>query len=226
MAQSSRIFVQHCSAGRPDITLEIVGDNLALVVKSYDIAESKLFIFKWKTGHQKLVCYLFPIYPAIYTFLDRIMNLQQASTLSLALFFYHQKPLLARMSNAFNTKSGKSPRKRIVFTPNPESLLPALFHDIPHAPPRPFHTSTDNTIIIIINIQRRPSVAPGEYLCSITTLVMHRHALLDAVINLICPDELLTVNPTTHSSLSTTETYHICPLLSPRTPKHLTVRPP
>ena len=58
-------------------------------------------------------------------------------------------------------------------------------HGIPHAPPRPFHTSVDNAIIItIIHLASFPGLIGSTF-----TIVMHRRALLDAIINLTSPDK-------------------------------------
>lgn len=65
--------------------------------------------------------------------------------------------------------------------PNP------FLHDIRHAPPRPFHTSVDNAIIItIIHLASFPGLFGSTF-----TLVIHRRALLDAVTNLTSLHKLL-----------------------------------
>ncbi|KIL63039.1 hypothetical protein M378DRAFT_164920 [Amanita muscaria Koide BX008] len=55
LARHPRIHVQRSSSPRPWITVEIVGDNLALVVPSEDgMRRDNLFIFNWKTGYKRL----------------------------------------------------------------------------------------------------------------------------------------------------------------------------
>ena len=49
LAFCPRIHVQDFDGRRPDIALEIVGDNVALATRAI------LFIFDWKTGRKKLV---------------------------------------------------------------------------------------------------------------------------------------------------------------------------
>ena len=52
LAHHPRIDVQHYERGQ-HVTLEIAGDNIALLVDTYRMAQ--LFIFDWKTGHKRLV---------------------------------------------------------------------------------------------------------------------------------------------------------------------------
>ncbi|KAM6496270.1 hypothetical protein JOM56_008976 [Amanita muscaria] len=52
LARHPLIHVQRSPSVQPYIAIRIVGDNLALLVHDQD--GSKLFIFDWKTGHQRL----------------------------------------------------------------------------------------------------------------------------------------------------------------------------
>lgn len=122
LARYPRITLQDfpSSVRPPEIALEIVGDNLALVIfnatgnfRIHKRFRDKLFIFDWKAGHKKLVRYFFPIFrPTILTFLDSIMKLRRPMQ---ALFSYPQKSLSFRMSLTVITKSGKSQRRQIMF---------------------------------------------------------------------------------------------------------------
>ena len=71
--------------------------------------------------------------------------------------------------------------------PNPH------LHGIPHTPPRPFHTSADNAIIITV-----VHIASVLDVSTTFTLVMHRRALLDTITNLTSPDKLLPLNLRPH----------------------------
>ena len=208
LARNPQIYVQDSSSRRPAIAMEIVGESLALVVNNRGGRfRDKLFIFNWKTGHKKLVGYCFSQPPPIYSYFSlRIQYHEAAENAYASLVFISPEILIIPNVVHGQYEVWKIPKETDIF---PHQILglqfPALskghfilnlscrgepnpfLHDIPHAPPRPFHTSVDNAIIItIIHLASFPGLFG-----STSTLVMHRRALLDAVINLTSPEKPL-----------------------------------
>ena len=79
LAHHPRIDVQHYERGQ-HVMLEIAGDNIALLVDTYRTAQ--LFIFDWKTGHKRLVCWRVKTWRSIYR--DRYVSVLQIRRL----FYY------------------------------------------------------------------------------------------------------------------------------------------
>src|SRR6266550_6042546 len=88
LAHRPRIDVQDYERGQ-GVTLEIAGDNLALLVYTHRMAQ--LFIFDWKTGHKRLVrSYANPSpfsFLNIYLFYDSNIKLWRTPTLVVLLSY-------------------------------------------------------------------------------------------------------------------------------------------
>ncbi|KAM6499896.1 hypothetical protein JOM56_005404, partial [Amanita muscaria] len=155
LACHPRIHLQRSSKARPLILPSIVGDNLALVVHSQDTTFSdKLFIFDWKTGHKRLEHEATKDAYSTSTLVFVSPELLLVPNLILSHFeIWHVPPSNPDLEPPIQLLSLKIP----AVSPDYSILdlkcngCPSPFlHSIPYFPPRPFLSSPENSIIIVM----------------------------------------------------------------------------
>ncbi|KIL59859.1 hypothetical protein M378DRAFT_84575, partial [Amanita muscaria Koide BX008] len=172
LAHHSIIHIQR-SSPRPDTTVSIVGDNLALVVNDED--GSKLFIFDWKSGHKRLqhkaTANAYKNSGPIFVSPDLLLvpNCILSHLEVWYLFPSHPNPNppVQILSLQIPAVSANYWISSIYCHGEPRAFLHSNF------PPRPFFSSSENSIIII---NFRLMFFPRKY-----KLIMHRRALLDMI---------------------------------------------
>ncbi|KAM6489627.1 hypothetical protein JOM56_014949 [Amanita muscaria] len=177
VARHPLIHVQRSPSALPFANVTIVGDNLALVVHDQD--GSKLFIFDWKTGHKRLVTYEDAYYFSCPIFVSPELLLVPNSILSnfeVWQLFSHSNsnPPVQILSLQIPAVSDNYFIADIRCHGEPSPFL----HSVPYFPPRPFSSSSENSIITV-NLRLESPSAPELQIAY--KLIMHRNALLDTI---------------------------------------------
>ncbi|KAM6490362.1 hypothetical protein JOM56_014126, partial [Amanita muscaria] len=178
LARHPLIHVQRSPSVQPYIAVRIVGDNLALLVHDQD--GSKLFIFDWKTGHQRLQHKAtenayddsVPVFvsPELLLVPNRILSRFEVWHLSPS--HRNPNPPAQILSLQLPTFSVNYSINWIYCHGEPGPFI----HSIPYFPPRPFIPSSENSIITVnFLLQSLPGLE------SAYKLVMHRRTLLDMI---------------------------------------------
>ncbi|KIL62129.1 hypothetical protein M378DRAFT_166112 [Amanita muscaria Koide BX008] len=177
LADRPIIHVQRSSA-EPYANIRIVGDNLALVVHDQD--GSKLFIFDWKTGHKRLQhkaaedAYNFSglafVSPELLLVPNRILSNFEIWQL----FSSHSNPNppVQILSLQIPAVSDNYFIIRLDCHGEPSPFLRSM----PYFPPRPFSSSSENSIITVNVLLVSLMELESAY-----KLIMHRRALLDMI---------------------------------------------
>ncbi|KIL62142.1 hypothetical protein M378DRAFT_166125 [Amanita muscaria Koide BX008] len=179
VARHPLIHVQTSPSARPFSNVTIVGDNLALVIHDQD--GSKLFIFDWKTGHKRLQHKTDEdgYYGSSPIFVSPELLLVPNSILSnfeVWQLFSHSNsnPPVQILSLQIPAVSDNYIITDLRCYGEPSAFL----HSVPHFPPRPFFSSSENSIITV-NLRLQSPSAPELQIAY--KLIMHRNALLDTI---------------------------------------------
>ncbi|KAM6497487.1 hypothetical protein JOM56_007960 [Amanita muscaria] len=178
LARHPLIHVQRSTSAKPYANVRIVGDHLALVVNVQD--DSKLFIFDWKTGHKRLQhkatgnayqhSILIFVSPELLLVPNRILSHFEVWHL----FPSHPNPNLPVQILSLQIPA-VSNNYSIVHICCHGELNPFL-HSIPYSLPRPFSSSSENSIIIVNFLLESRLGLRSTY-----KLIMHRRALLETI---------------------------------------------
>ncbi|KAM6497481.1 hypothetical protein JOM56_007954 [Amanita muscaria] len=174
VARHPLIHVQRSPSALPFANVTIVGDNLALVVHDQD--GSKLFIFDWKTGHKRLQHKTDEdgYYGSSPIFVSPELLFVPNSILSnfeVWQLFSHSNsnPPVQILSLQIPAVSDNYIITDIRCYGEPSAFL----HSMPYFPPRPFFSSSENSIITV-NLRLESPSAPELQIAY--KLIMHRQA--------------------------------------------------
>ncbi|KAM6499997.1 hypothetical protein JOM56_005505 [Amanita muscaria] len=191
LARHPRIHVQRSFSARPFVIPRIVGDNIALVVRSADVMlPDKLFIFDWKTGHKRLQheatenAYPDLVFVSPEILLVPIYDLATGDylvpNLTLSHFEVWHLPSHPNRDPPVQVLSLKIPAVSSdysLFDVGYSAMPSPFLNSIPYCPPRPFFPSPEDSIIIAnLRLGSFPETRNASY-----ALIMHRCALLDRI---------------------------------------------
>ncbi|KIL63953.1 hypothetical protein M378DRAFT_648534 [Amanita muscaria Koide BX008] len=179
LARHPRIHVQRSLSARPETILEVVGDNLALIINDRSMFTAKLFVFDWKTGHERLQhettenAYSDLVFVSPEILLVPNLILSHFEVWHLPPSHPHPKPPIQILSLKIPTVSPDYSLFDVSCRGAPNPFL----HSMPYLPPRPFISSPENSIIIAnLHFESLQGYRNSSY-----TLIMHRRALLQTI---------------------------------------------
>ncbi|KAM6499998.1 hypothetical protein JOM56_005506 [Amanita muscaria] len=152
LARHPRIHVQKSFSPRPLVIPRIVGDNIALVVRSADsIDPDELFIFDWKTGHKRLQhettenAYRDFIFVSPEILLVPNLILSHFEVWDLSASHPNPNPPVQVLSLKIPALSPDYSLFDVGYNAMPSPFL----NSMPYCPPRPFFPSPENSIILV-----------------------------------------------------------------------------
>ncbi|KAM6499990.1 hypothetical protein JOM56_005498 [Amanita muscaria] len=179
LARHPRIHVQRSLSARPETILEVVGDNLALIINDRSMFTAKLFVFDWKTGHERLQhattenAYSDLVFVSPEMLLVPNLILSHFEVWHLPPSHPHPKP----PSQILSLKIPAVSPDHSLFDISCRGAPNPFLHSMPYLPPRPFLSSPENSIIIAnLHFESLQGYRNSSY-----TLIMHRRALLHTI---------------------------------------------